>query len=307
MTTRPDLFRQLDREWDQLTATTQMRRFLADLTSQHEAWDFRTADELLAAARIDPDDDTPSVLAHLVSATIAGDDLAYRVAVQAMLPRWWTIAESLMGIPIADAIDLVVTIGTTQLRTCDPAAAATPMGWRLWCNTRRTAIRRTVRLRNDTVSVSTVPFGAHLDLGVEDNYPNLGLDGDVLAPQLHNELRDRVLSTGLVDDTAATQIAADVHSYLCTVDGWVLNPEMFREDELIRKIAAAIDTHLARQLRQRLESTGLVDEPMVDLIVDTRVRGQQLCDRAADHGVAAPTLRKRRHRAERRLRQALAA
>lgn len=43
----------------------------------------------------------------------------------------WTIADSLSGIPVADAVDLVVAVGSAQIRTCDPATAATSMGWRL--------------------------------------------------------------------------------------------------------------------------------------------------------------------------------
>ncbi len=305
MAARPDLFRQLDLEWDQLVVTPRMRRFVTDVASHHSSWCFTTADELLAAARIDPDDGSPSVLAHLVGATIAGDDLAYRTAIQAMLPRWWTIADSLSGIPIADAIDLVVFIGSAQIRTCDPATATTPMGWRLWCNTRRTAIRRTVRFRND--NVSTIPLRRHDDIGVEDHCPTLDLEDTFLTHQLQDQLRDRALSTGLVDDRGATQIAADIHHHLSTVGGWVLSPEMSRTDDLARRITATIDAHLASQLRRRIESTGLVDEAMVDLIVDTRVLGRRLCDRAADHNIAVPTLRKRRQRAERRLREALAA
>lgn len=303
MTARPDLFRQLDLEWGQLVATPQMHRFVAELNRQHSGWRFITADDVVAAARIDPDDGTPSVLAHLVGATIAGDDLAYRTAIQAMLPRWWTIAASLSGIPIADAVDLVVSVGTAQIRTCDPATASTPMGWRLWCNTRRTAIRRIVRFRND--QVATVLLRPCHDLAVEDHYPRTELEDTLSTHRLRDQLQARVMSTGLVGHGVAVQVAADVQHQLSTDDGWVLNEELLHNDARIHRVASTINGHLARQLRRRIESTGFVDEAMTELIVDTRVLGQRLCDRAAEYNVAVSTLRKRRQRAERQLRRAL--
>lgn len=198
----PLMLRQLDREWAHLATTSRMSTYLRTLRRADPVnWRFHTADDLVDAARYEHPD-TPSVLARIITDG-SGDDLAFRIAVQVMLPRWWTIAVSLSGIPIDDAVALVVEVGTTHLRRYDPATAGTPIGFRLWANTRRECIRRVVGLRERRSRQTTLD--AIEEVGVEDVYG-----------QSTNQLRASLVEAGVDANIADLMVATRVEGQRLT-------------------------------------------------------------------------------------------
>lgn len=140
----------LEEEWRRLAGSARLRRRLRRWGGQDPVLAFDDGHELVAATSgrdAEADRTCAAVLEGLVG-RVPGDELALRVAIQVMVPRWCAIADRMTAdLDVDERAGMVLELGIYQIVACEPGEADTPMDFRLWANTRRQAYRLAGRHR----------------------------------------------------------------------------------------------------------------------------------------------------------------
>ena len=235
------MFRSLESEWQQLAGSRFYRRRLEWWASEEPALAGLRGQDVVDIGRSRDQDRACAVLEALARLAQAGDEMALRTALQALLPRLVTLAGTYLrpGLDIEERAAMIVAIAGEEVARCVPGTARTPYDFRLWSNVRRR-------------------FGRQV--------------------AAHARAMNHLVLTELaeLDRSAGPRVEREVGGHdLVALCAWVAQQ-------------AGLEPATAR------------------LIVLTRVAGVPLEHLATAEGRTAATLRKRRNRAEAKLRAALA-
>jgi len=146
-----EVVRRLESEWSAIADSSGLRRRLRGWSAEDPRLAFENGHRLVAAAQrrdtssaAEPD----RVLTALLE-RFDGDPLARRAALQVVLPGLKSLIDSLPGWDVEEQAAQVVATAIDVLADCAASPTGTPPSFRVFADTRRRAMRATIRDRSE--------------------------------------------------------------------------------------------------------------------------------------------------------------
>jgi hypothetical protein len=133
------VFRALVADWDRVAVSRRYRRQLSGWARSEQALGVVDGHALVRAGRSRDQRLACDVLEALARLAQSGEDLALRSAVQVLLPRLSSIADSYWrpGLDAEERAAMVIAVANEEIVRCRPGTAGTPFDFRLWSNIRK--------------------------------------------------------------------------------------------------------------------------------------------------------------------------